>query len=107
MSGLAATLALKSPMISTLPSAEAAEVASASLTPGVRKGLVGDTKVHLTVCIPFDGRLSQIGIKHRHMTRNMGPPRYLASFYDSWLWSVAANPRNRVRVRPGPGSVVQ
>ena len=33
----------------------------------------------------------------------MGPPRYLASFCDNWLWSVATNPRNRVRVRPDPG----
>ena len=27
--------------------------------------------------------MSQIGIKHRYMTRNMGPPRYLASFCDT------------------------
>ena len=40
-----------------------------------------------------------IALNNRYMTQNMGPPRYLASFCDKWLWSVATNLRNKVRVR--------
>ena len=47
--------------------------------------------------------MSQLGIKTPVYDSKMGPPRYLASFCDSWLWSVATNPRNRVRVRPDLG----
>ena len=44
-----------------------------------------------------------MALNNRYMTQNMGPPRYLASFCDKWLWSVATNLRNRLRVRPDPG----